>query len=130
MNNLRYHPSEETGEATVRRPCSPGKHQGMRPEAAHVLAGTRSLTVVHCLGHQSNTPAKTGDPCLQPTAAYAQRQTVAGIGTTWAQTIVWATGALGRYPTVGHDASYGRCGGSPPIRNGKRQGPGHVKNGP
>ena len=67
--------------------------------------------------------------CRTPTPAYAQLQTVNGIGTTLAQTIVLETGDIGRFPTVGHDASYCRCVGSTKIRHGKRQGQGNVNNG-
>jgi transposase len=109
--------------------CTPAALQGMLPEAAHVLAVTSSLAVVHCLGHQSTTLAKTVHTCLKPTPAYAQRQSVEGIGTTLAQTIVLATGDIGRFPPVGHYASYCRCGGRSKISNGKRQGQGNVKNG-
>jgi len=46
-----------------------------------------------------------------------------------AQTIVVATGELGRFPPVGHYASYCRCVGSTKISNGKRKGQGNIKNG-
>src|SRR5215813_8034039 len=103
--------------------------QGMLPAAEHVLAVTSSLAVVHCLGQQIKTLEKTVNTCLKPTPAYAQLQTVDGIGTTLAQTIVLETGALGRFPTVGHYASYCRCVGSTKISNGKRKGQGNIKNG-
>lgn len=108
---------------------TPADLQGMLPEAEHVLAVTSSLAVVHCLGQQIKTLEKTVNTCLKPTPAYAQLQTVAGIGTTLAQTIVLETGDIGRFPTVGHYASYCRCVGSTKISNGKRKGHGNVKNG-
>jgi transposase len=42
---------------------------------------------------------------------------------------VLETGDMGRFPTVGNDASYCRCVGSTKISNGKRKGQGNVKNG-
>jgi transposase len=108
---------------------TPADLQGMLPEAAHVLAVTSSLAVVHCLGQQITTLEKTVNTCLKPTPAYAQLQTVDGIGTTLAQTTVLETGEIGRFPTVGHYASYCRCVGSTKISNGKRKGQGNVKNG-
>src|SRR5499427_7514484 len=50
---------------------TPADLQGMLPEAAHVLAVTSSLAVVHCLGQQIKTLEKTVHTCLKPTAAYA-----------------------------------------------------------
>ena len=101
----------------------------MLPEAEHVLAGTSSLTVLHCLGPQIKTLAKTVHKRLKPTPAYEQLQTVEGIGTILAQTIVLETGEMGRFPTVGHSASYCRCVRSTKISHGKRKGQGNVKNG-
>jgi transposase len=46
-----------------------------------------------------------------------------------APTIVLETGDIGRFPTVGHYASYCRCVGSTKSSNGKRKGQGNVKNG-
>jgi transposase len=108
---------------------TPADLQGMLPTAEHVLAVTSSLAVVQCLGQQIKTLEKTVNTCLKPTPAYAQLQTVDGIGTTLAQTIVLETGDIGRFPTVGHYASYCRCVGSTKISNGKRKGQGNVKNG-
>ena len=43
--------------------------------------------------------------------------------------IVLETGAMRRFATVGHDASYCRCVQSTKISHGKRKGQGNVKNG-
>ena len=99
------------------------------PEPAPVLAVTSSLAVVHCLGQQIKTLEKLGHTRLQHTPAYEQLQTVAGIGTIVAQTIVLATGAMRRFPTVGQYASSCRWVTSTTISHGKRQGRGNVKNG-
>src|SRR5438874_1371319 len=99
------------------------------PVPEHVLAVTSSLVVVHCLAQQITTLEKTVQKHLKHTSAYAQLQTVAGIGPILAQTIVLETGDIGRFPTVGNYASYCRCVGSTKISNGKRKGQGNVKNG-
>src|SRR5919109_3419277 len=99
------------------------------PEPDQVLAVTSSLALLHCLGQQIQTLAKAVSKRLKHTPAYAQLLTVDGIGTILAQTIVLETGAIGRFPTVGHYASYCRCVGSTKISNGKRKGQGNGKNG-
>jgi transposase len=99
------------------------------PEPAPVLAITSSLAVVPCLGQQIKTLEKLVHTRLQHTPAYEQLQTVDGMGTILAQTIVLETGDIRRFPTVGQYASYCRWVTSTKIRNGKRQGRGNVKNG-
>src|SRR5262245_38085329 len=51
------------------------------PEPDHILAVTSSLAVLHCLGQQINTLEKLVHTRLKHTPAYAQLQTVDGIGT-------------------------------------------------
>src|SRR5262245_48451374 len=99
------------------------------PMPEHVLAVTSSLVVVHCLAQQIKTLEEMVQKRLKHTAAYAQLQTVDGIGPILAQTIVLETGDLSRFPTVGNYASYCRCVGSTKISNGKRKGQGNIKNG-
>jgi transposase len=99
------------------------------PEPDQVLAVTSSLAVLHGLGHQIQAWGKLVHKRLQHPPAYEQLQTVDGIGTILAQTIVLETGDIRRFPTVGHDASYCRCVKRTKISNGKRQGQGNVKNG-
>jgi hypothetical protein len=73
----------------------------LRPEPAPVLAVPSSRAVGHCLGQPSTTVAKLVHTRLQHTPAYAPLQTVEGMGTMLAQTMVWETGARRRLPTVG-----------------------------
>jgi transposase len=89
----------------------------------------RDLAVFHTLHEQIITLEKTVSASLKHTPAYGQLLTVDGIGTILAQTIVLETGDIGRFPTVGHYASYCRCVPSTKISNGKRKGQGNVKNG-
>ena len=99
------------------------------PEPEPVLAVTSSLAVLPCLEPQMKTVETLVQTRLKPTPASAPLQTVAGIGTIVAQTIVLATGALRRLPPVGHDASSGRGVQRTTISHGKRQGQGNVNNG-
>src|SRR5882724_3044116 len=65
--------------------------EGLLPHAEQVLAVTSSLAVVHCLGPQIKTLEKAVQKRLKHPRAYAQLQTVAGIGTMLAQTTVLET---------------------------------------
>jgi Transposase and inactivated derivatives len=98
-------------------------------DETQVLAVTSSLVVLDCLKHQIKTLEKTVHKHLHHTPSYEQLLTVQGIGTILAQTISLETGAISRFPTVGHSASYCRCVDSTKLSNGKRKGTGNVKNG-
>jgi transposase len=103
--------------------------KGLLPEPDQVLAVTSSLVILHSLDQQITTLEKAITKRLKHTPAYEQLLTVNGIGTILAQTIVLETGEMGRFPTVGHYASYCRCVKSTKLSNGKRKGQGNVKNG-
>jgi transposase len=103
--------------------------ESLLPEADQVLAVTSSLAVLDCLSQQIKTLEQAVQKRLKHTPAYEQLLTVDGIGTILAQTITLETGLIGRFPTVGHYASYCRCVNSTKISNGKRKGQGNVKNG-
>jgi len=98
-------------------------------DETQMLAVTSSLVVLDCLRQQIKTLEKTIHTGLHHTPAYEQLLTVPGIGTILAQTIRLETGAISRFPAVGHYASYCRCVDSTKISNGKRKGTGNVKNG-
>ena len=93
------------------------------------LAIASSLVVLDCLRQQIKTLEKSVHKRLHHTPSYEQLLTVQGIGTILAQTITLETGAISRFPTVGHYASYCRCVDSTKLSNGKRTGTGNVKNG-
>jgi len=101
----------------------------MLTEELQVLAITSSLTVLDCLRHQIKTLEQTVHKRLHHTPTYEQLLTVPGIGTILAQTLTLETGAIHRFPSVGHSASYCRCVDSTKSSNGKRKGTGNVKNG-
>jgi transposase len=98
-------------------------------EDTQVLAVTSSLMVLDCLRQQINRLEQSVHKQLHHTSAYEQLLTVQGIGMILAQTITLETGAISRFPTVGHYASYCRCVDSTRLSNGKRKGTGNVKNG-
>jgi|SRR5262252_8250986 len=66
---------------------------------------------------------------LNHTPSSEQLLTVQGIGPILAQTITLETGAISRFPSVGHSASYCRGVDSTKLSNGKRKGTGNVNNG-
>src|ERR687885_1161287 len=78
-------------------------------EETQVLAVTSSLMVWDCLRHQIKMLEQTVHKRLHHTPSYEQLLTVQGIGTILGQTIALETGAISRFPSVGHYASYCRC---------------------
>src|SRR5215467_2064889 len=75
-------------------------------DETQVLAVTSSLVVLDCLRHQSTMLEQSVHKRLHHTPSYEQLLTVPGIGPVLAQTISLETGAISRFPTVGHYASY------------------------
>ena len=98
-------------------------------EESQVLAVTSSLVVLDCLRQQIKRLEQSVPQRLHHTPSYEPLLTVPGIGTILAHTITLDTGAISRFPTVGHSASYCRCVDSTKLSNGKRKGTGKVKNG-
>jgi transposase len=98
-------------------------------DATQGLAVTSSLVVLDCLQPQIKTLETTVHKRVPHTPSYKQRLTVQGMGTILAHTLTLETGAISRFPTVGHSAAYGRCVDSTKSSHGKRTGTGHGKNG-
>jgi transposase len=98
-------------------------------DETQVLAVTSSLVGLDCLRHQIKTLEKAVHQHLHHTPSYEQLLTVQGIGAILAQTITLETGAISRFPSVGHYASYCRCVDRTKSSNGKRKGTGNGKNG-
>src|SRR5215470_5074263 len=103
--------------------------QSLLAEEPQVLAVTSSLVVLDCLRRQIKMLEQSVHKRLHHTPSYEQLLTVQGIGPILAQTITLETGAISRFPSVGHYASYCRCVDSTKLSNGKRKGTGNVKNG-
>jgi len=133
-NGLRVHNSlaRHTGgrvRVKHRHECTQQDLEGLLPEANPGLAVPSSLALLDGLRPQIETLAKAVTQSLQHTPAYEPLLTVDGSGTMVAQTIGVETGAMGRFPTVGHDAASCRCVQRTNISTGKRKGQGHVKHG-
>jgi transposase len=99
------------------------------PEAEQVLAVTSSLALLECRSQQMKTLEQAVSKRLKQPPAYEQLLSVHGSGEIVAQTLVLATGDMGRFPTVGNSAASCRCVRSTKISNGKRKGQGNAKNG-
>ena len=99
------------------------------PESAHLLAVPSRLAVMHCLAPQINTLAKLVQTRLQHPPAYEPLQTVDGLGTIVAQTMMRETGDMRRFAPGGPYASYCRCVQRTTSSPGQRQGQGNVNNG-
>ena len=56
-------------------------------------------------------------------------QTIPGVGDILSMTIMYETGEIQRFPTVGDYASYCRCVRSHRSSNGKKKGEGNTRNG-
>jgi len=111
VHNLRVRNTGVRFGAKRIEELTPSELVSMLSNPEQVLAVTSSLAVLHCLGQQIKTLEKAVQKRLKHTPAYAPLQTVDGIGTILAQTIVLETGDMGRFPPVGNDASYCRCVG-------------------
>jgi transposase len=106
-------------------------------EAVHTLVSfpaqhhsvLSSLTVLRCLEEQIRAIEQTVRHQSEKRRGYTLLQTVPGIGSILALTILLEAGDMRRFPTVGQFASYCRCVGSEHVSNGKRKGTGNTKNG-
>ena len=97
------------------------------PEQALALEVT--VGVLQHLATQITEVEQAVKARVQLRPAFQALLTVPGIGQILALTIMWETGNLHRFPTVGQFASYCRCVGSTKLSNGKRKGQGSTKNG-
>jgi transposase len=99
------------------------------PEATLAWAVKSNLAVLQGLEEQIERIAEVVRAHLQLREGFPPLLTVSGIGQILGMTIRLETGELSRFAPVGDFASYCRCVGSQHRSNGKRQGPGNVKNG-
>jgi len=95
----------------------------------HAMALQTTLAVMRHLAEQITIieRAVKGRVRLRPPFRFLQ--TVPGIGQTLAFTLMFETGDIRRFPTVGQFASYCRCVSSTKLSNGTRKGKGNTKNG-
>jgi transposase len=99
------------------------------PDAQLALAVKGSLAVMPTVAGVIALLEKAAKARARLRSAFKPLLTVSGIGDILGLTIMLETGAIARFAKVGNDASYGRCGGSQRISNGKQKGRGNTKNG-
>jgi len=99
------------------------------PQAHLALAVKSNLGVIRALDELIDGLEKVVKAQIKPRPDFQPLLTVSGIGEILGLTILLETGAIRRFPGVGHYASYCRCVGSERVSNGKRKGRGNTKNG-
>lgn len=93
------------------------------------LAITSTLAVIDALSFQIEAVEKAVLKKAKPHAEFESLQTVWGIGKILALTIMYETGPISRFATVGDYVSYARCVGAERLSNGKKKGENNGKNG-
>jgi len=94
-----------------------------------VLAAQANLDSINFLKQKIKVLEKAIKKKVKLKKPFQQLQTVPGIGTILAMTIMLEVGDIGRFPKVGNFASYCRCVSSQRLSDGKRKGSGNRKNG-
>jgi transposase len=93
------------------------------------LAGTVSKETIDFLSGKIRTIETQIQRRVRLRPPYQLRQTIPGVGTILALTIMLETGPIDRFRGVGNYASYARTVSSQWTSNGKRKGKGNPKNG-
>ena len=101
----------------------------LMPQPDVALAMGASVAVIQCLQEQITAIEQKVLSRVQLRAAFRLLKTTPGIGDILALTILFETGAIGRFPSVGDFASYCRCVDSTKLSNRKKKGAGNTKNG-
>ena len=101
----------------------------LMPQADVALALGANLQVVHCLSEQIAALERTVLARAKMRREFQQLQSIPGVGTILALTIMLEIGTIARFGSVGQFASYCRCVGSQRVSNGKKKGVGNVKSG-
>jgi len=103
--------------------------KGMLKEEHLILAGRANIATMRFLMERIKEIEKAVLKIATLKDEYKKLQTAPGIGTILALTIMFETGDIIRFPSVGNYVSYCRCVGSTRISNGKSKGEGNRKNG-
>lgn len=111
----------ELDEAAISALCGGDVHRA--------LAMQSSLAVVRCLTEQILALEKVILKQVKLRPEFQKLLTVDGIGPIMGLTIMLETGAIGRFESAGHYASYCRCVNSRKMSNAKKKGEGNRKNG-
>lgn len=94
-----------------------------------VLAGETCISTIAFLGEKIKVIEKEARAMARPRSEFKILQTMPGLGTILALTIMFEVGDISRFPTVGDYSSYCRCVKSERFSNGKKKGSGNRKNG-
>ena len=94
-----------------------------------VLAGETSISTIAFLSEKIKVIEKEIRAKARPRHEFKVLQTIPGLGTILALTIMLEVGSITRFPTVGNYSSYCRCVRSERFSNGKKKGAGNRKNG-
>jgi transposase len=94
-----------------------------------ILSGKASIATILFLRARIQEIEKAAHKIAKLRNKYKLLMTVPGIHKILALTIMYETGSLDRFASVGNYASYCRCVGSERISNGKQKGKGNRKNG-
>jgi transposase len=108
---------------------TPPDIETLLPHEDQALAVSSALRVVTCLAEQIQVVEKRVQSRIKSTPLYELVQSVNGIGSILAQTILLETGDIRRFASVGDYVSYCRLVDSTKVSNGKRKGKGNVKSG-
>jgi transposase len=108
---------------------SAGEVEAILQDPTVSLGITCLLEPIHVLGEQITTIEKVVVKRARLRQEFGVLQTVWGVGKVLALTIMYETGPIARFPTVGDFASYCRCVKTDRVSNGKRKGSGNRKNG-
>lgn len=93
------------------------------------MAPRASLEVIKSLEQEITKIEKTAKAQAKLRSEFKLLNTVWGVGTILALTIMYETGEISRFAQVGDYCSYARCVGSARISNGKKKGENNTKNG-
>jgi len=93
------------------------------------VAVESTLQVTHCLDQQIARLEQVVVERIKLRKEFGVRQSIPGVGTILALTIMLEAGPIGRFAQVGDFSSYCRCVSSARRSNGKLKGKGNVKNG-
>ena len=93
------------------------------------LAVETTLQVTDCVEQQITRLEEAILQRVRLRKQFAVLQSIPGVGTILALTIMLEAGPIGRFAQVGNFSSYCRCVGSTRLSNGKQKGKGNVKNG-
>lgn len=99
------------------------------PNEDLALAANSNIHVMGTLDEQIRIVEKAVKEKAKLKPEFDKLQSVPGIGTVLALTIMLETGDISRFAQVGKYASYCRCVGSTRLSNGKQKGKGNHKNG-